>query len=163
MARPPFARTIAPAPVPSLFHPLLSIICASTASAVPMPSTKPTARRKRTGATSASSSHFKNGTRVRDPYPLRLSQPSSTPDSYRESSISSLVTYSVPNTEAESLLEPNALGNVDDKLQEGLSDTELDSEGDVIMADIAECEAEGPTKPLHTRNMQKLWKREGQF
>ncbi|KAF2689934.1 hypothetical protein K458DRAFT_474323 [Lentithecium fluviatile CBS 122367] len=106
-------------------------------------STKPNARRKSTRAASAPSSHFKNGTRVRDPYPSRLSKPSSTPDLYWEdgSSLSSPSdTYSDSDTKAESLLELDAFGNADDKRQEEPSDTELDLEGDEIMADIAKTE-----------------------
>ena len=41
--------------------------------------------------------------------------------------------------------------------------TQLDSEGEEIMKDITELDAEGPAKPRHSNRTVALWKREAEF
>ena len=81
----------------------------------------PSARRKpRSGSSSRFFSCFKNGARVRDLYPSRLSRPSSTPDLYWENdpSSSSSLDYLDPDTEVESESKPDTFEDANDKLQE---------------------------------------------
>jgi hypothetical protein len=129
------------------------------------------ARRKLSSASSGSSSLPKNGPLVRDLYPPRPSRLFSSQDSCGENDSSSSspsdyldsdTDYSDPETEMEPESEIHTVEDVEEMLQEGISGGELDSEGEEIMKNIAECKAEGRAKPKHKPQTIKLWKREGE-
>jgi hypothetical protein len=71
-------------------------------------------------------------------------------------------TYSDPDTEADTDIEPSTSEDAGLILEQE-SDTDLDSEAEEILKDIAQLRAEGPAKPNHTPHTVKLWKREGDF
>lgn len=109
-----------------------------------------------------------NSTPMRDCYRSHRSTPSTTPDldldwETRSTSSSSSYRQSDSGSEADSSPESTVPGDAEGNTGKGDSDTELDSEGEEIMRDIAECKLEGPAKPKHKPQTVKLWKREGEF
>ena len=64
------------------------------------------------------------------------------------------------NSEVDISPEPAASGDVQDNTWKGGSDSELDSEGEEIMRDIAQCKFEGPARPKHKPQTVKLWQSE---
>ena len=102
---------------------------------------------------------------MRNRYSLRRSNLSLDADSCCErqsDTNSSSDTCSEPDTEADTDIdiEPST-GKDDDFTMQQEPETDLDSEAEEILKDIAQLRAEGPAKPNHTPHTVKLWKREG--
>ncbi|KAF2739599.1 hypothetical protein EJ04DRAFT_606100 [Polyplosphaeria fusca] len=107
-----------------------------------------------TTASSSSASRIStssaNSTPARDCYPSYRSTQSTTPDSDREigyTSSSSSYIQSDPDSDSEADIrpEPVASGDANDNTWKG---------------DIAECKFEGPARPRHKPQTEKLWKSE---
>lgn len=86
-------------------------------------------------------------------------------DTYSESDDGSI--SSDAGSESESGASPvsrsTSCHGADDILRQSVSDADLDSEGEEIMKDISELDAEGPAKPRHSTRTIALWTREAEF
>ena len=121
----------------------------------------------RTELCNAAAESFPSKDGGRGPRRLRPSSPPPVAHSHQDSgstSSSPFDVYSNSDSEVGSVFEYNVHGDSEDEvlLQSG-SDTELDSEGEEIMKDITELDAEGPAKPRHSNRTVALWKREAEF
>ena len=113
----------------------------------------------------ATSTAVKNAALVRNRYSLRRSNPPPAAVSCWEgqSDTNSFPdTYSDPDTESDTDIEPSTSEDAG-LISEQEPDTDINSEAEEILKDIAQLRAEGPAKPNHTPHTVKLWKREGDF
>jgi hypothetical protein len=95
----------------------------------------------------------------RNPHPPPYTSPISDSDSDLNSDCDSC-SYSDPDTEPDTDTEADI--GPDASLDLG-ANTDLDSEAEEILKDIAHYTEEGPAKPNHVPYTKKLWKREGEF